>query len=120
MDDIAQTGDPLVDIEIQGSQEAIVDVQEAEAIQVSQESSTADVVAGSRNDKKSLATPAVRRLATEHNINLSSIEGTGKDGRVMKEDILKFIENQQSGSQPTPATAQPTSPPPPGAVTLQS
>lgn len=43
--------------------------------------------------KKTLATPAVRRLAQEYNVKLSSIQGSGKDGRVLKEDILNHIES---------------------------
>lgn len=38
------------------------------------------------------ATPAVRRLLAEHNLELSQIKGTGKDGRVIKEDILNFLK----------------------------
>lgn len=49
--------------------------------------------------KKTLATPAVRRLAQEYNVKLINIQGTGKDGRVLKEDIVNYIEtNSKSAS----------------------
>ena len=41
--------------------------------------------------KKAISTPAVRHLAKKHNIDINNIKGTGKQGRVTKEDILKFI-----------------------------
>lgn len=47
---------------------------------------------------KKLATPAVRRIAMENNISLTDVPGTGKAGRVMKEDILNFLN--QVGEQP--------------------
>lgn len=42
--------------------------------------------------KKILATPAVRRIAMEKNINLKDVVSNGKDGRVLKEDILNHLE----------------------------
>lgn len=45
--------------------------------------------------KKVLATPAVRRMSMEYRLDLSSINGTGKDGRILKSDIL--TELHQTG-----------------------
>ena len=59
-------------------------------------------------DGKTLCTPAVRRLAMENNVVLSNVAGTGKGGRVMKEDIVKYIEERDS-----PAVAEILPPPPP-------
>lgn len=37
-----------------------------------------------------LSTPAVRNLAKQYDIPITDVSGTGKDGRVLKEDILKY------------------------------
>lgn len=44
-----------------------------------------------------LATPAVRHLSKEHHVDILDIEGTGKDGRVLKEDVYRFIEARKQG-----------------------
>lgn len=49
------------------------------------------------SNEKVLATPAVRSIAKRNAIDLKQVPATGKDGRVMKEDILAFIE---AGSKP--------------------
>ena len=36
--------------------------------------------------------PVVQRIAAEHDIDLSQVNGTGRDGRVRKQDVLAFIE----------------------------
>ncbi|MCI1692672.1 dihydrolipoamide acetyltransferase family protein [Aneurinibacillus aneurinilyticus] len=50
--------------------------------------------------------PAVMRLAQENNIDLAQIEGTGREGRITRKDVLAFIENggmtTQSAKQPGP------------------
>ncbi|HWH24129.1 MAG TPA: dihydrolipoamide acetyltransferase family protein [Candidatus Limnocylindria bacterium] len=60
-------------------------------------------------------TPAVRRLAREHNIDLAEIAGSGHAGRVTREDVLKFIESggQAQPTQQQPSPAQPTQQQPP-------
>ena len=45
-----------------------------------------------------VATPAVRRIAREHDLDIRTVRGTGKDGRVSKEDIIAFVERSTSGS----------------------
>ena len=49
-----------------------------------------EAIAAGINAVKS--SPVVRRLAREHFIDLRKIRGTGKDGRVSKQDVIKYIE----------------------------
>lgn len=42
------------------------------------------------------STPAVRHLAKKNGLNLNKIKATGKNGRVMKEDVLNYIESGQA------------------------
>jgi pyruvate dehydrogenase E2 component (dihydrolipoamide acetyltransferase) len=54
------------------------------------------------------SSPVVRKIAEEHGVDISAIQGTGVDGRVTKQDILQFIED--GGAQktaPAEATAAP-------------
>ena len=44
--------------------------------------------------------PLVRRLAQEHNIDLSQIRGTGEGGRITKEDVQLFIDSKKSSEKP--------------------
>ncbi|MGM0831238.1 MAG: 2-oxo acid dehydrogenase subunit E2 [Pseudomonadota bacterium] len=55
------------------------------------------------------ASPAVRRLVREHQLELSAIAGSGKDGRVLKEDVLAHLN--QPSKAPAQASSQVTQPP---------
>src|SRR4051795_11488606 len=58
---------------------------------------------------KTFVSPVVAKIASEHGVDPSQVEGTGRGGRVTKKDILNFIE---SGAQAAPAApAQPAAPP---------
>jgi 2-oxoisovalerate dehydrogenase E2 component (dihydrolipoyl transacylase) len=51
-----------------------------------------------------IATPAVRHLAKENNINLNMIKGTGRDGRIVKSDVLAYLDQRPDPSNPSKST----------------
>ncbi|KAK4902054.1 hypothetical protein LTR27_000956 [Elasticomyces elasticus] len=56
-----------------------------------------------KQDHSSLATPAVRHLTKELKVTITDVQGTGKDGRVLKEDVHRHVQSQSaSTSQPPP------------------
>ncbi len=56
--------------------------------------------------------PVVRRLVAEHQLDISKINGTGRDGRVTREDVTAYIAHAGGGAPapvaPAPAAAMPT------------
>jgi pyruvate/2-oxoglutarate dehydrogenase complex dihydrolipoamide acyltransferase (E2) component len=42
----------------------------------------------------------VQRIAAEHGIDLSAVPGTGRGGRVRKQDVLAFLESGAGGAEP--------------------
>jgi len=77
----------------------------------------ADLVGGTR------ATPAVRRLAAEYDLDLAKVPASGESGRVTREDVLRYALNRPaapavaatngSGQSPIPPVAAPTVAPTP-------
>ncbi|HKY50029.1 MAG TPA: dihydrolipoamide acetyltransferase family protein [Candidatus Limnocylindria bacterium] len=53
------------------------------------------------------ATPAVRKLAAEHGIDISQIEGTGLGGRVSKKDVEDYIASAQAAPAAPTAAERP-------------
>ncbi|HYJ13699.1 MAG TPA: dihydrolipoamide acetyltransferase family protein [Thermomicrobiales bacterium] len=59
------------------------------------------------------ASPLVKRLAAEHNIDLNQVPGTGPGGRIINKDIQPYVSGEKQASAPaasaaeTPATAEP-------------
>ncbi|XP_051979642.1 lipoamide acyltransferase component of branched-chain alpha-keto acid dehydrogenase complex, mitochondrial [Xyrauchen texanus] len=106
VDSIALVGTPLVDIETNGGQVEGPQEDVVETPAISQVEHTHQDIKG----HKTQATPAVRRLAIENNIKLSEVIGTGKDERILKEDILNFIARQTGAILP-PAPFQEIRPP---------
>jgi len=122
--ELAKVHTPLVDIQLEDGAAA----QEAPA---STPSSTATQPASSSLPPQAspsspvLTTPAVRRIAKEHGIDLRRVRGTGRDGRVLKEDMLAFIEGGgQLPKQAPPQFVVPSNldgvPPPPPPTLLSA
>ena len=64
---------------------AIIDEGEVAESAVSIAKTTEDLV---ENDgQKKMASPSARKLASEHDVDLQTVVGSGKDGRITKEDI---------------------------------
>jgi 2-oxoglutarate dehydrogenase E2 component (dihydrolipoamide succinyltransferase) len=53
--------------------------------------------------RKTKSSPLVRKIAKEHGVDISKLEGTGMSGRVTKNDILSFIESGPAAVSATPA-----------------
>ncbi len=52
-----------------------------------------------------ILSPAARKLADENNVDPNSVKGTGKDGRVTKEDVQAHIDNKPAGGAAATAPA---------------
>jgi len=46
--------------------------------------------------------PVVRRIADEHGIDLSRVEGSGRRGRVTKRDVMAFMQSAEAAPRPDP------------------
>src|SRR5215204_58038 len=80
-------------------------------------------VASAEELRRTKSSPLVRKIAQEHNVDISKLEGTGLSGRVTKNDILSFIESGTAAAPPearaqvaapvTPRVQEVAAPPPP-------
>ncbi|MCA1632663.1 MAG: 2-oxo acid dehydrogenase subunit E2, partial [Acidobacteria bacterium] len=65
--------------------------------------------------RRTRSSPLVRKIAAEHQIDITRLEGTGTSGRVTKNDILSFIEQGGTTATSAPAAgaadARPSAPP---------
>jgi 2-oxoisovalerate dehydrogenase E2 component (dihydrolipoyl transacylase) len=129
---MAKVGKPFVDIDIYGDakREDLTSLSQPETPQA-QKDAADKVVAAEPSDmkydstptstitpsshpenqapSKTLAVPATRFLCKQHGLDINEIPGTGKDGRVTKEDVHKFMEARKSAE---PVAKKSTSPAP--------
>ncbi|KAL5888431.1 hypothetical protein ACKVWC_003698 [Pyricularia oryzae] len=130
--EMAKVGKPFVDIDITGDLEAepekvlagdvapakpVEEKTTQKAVETAPDMIGTPASVGGAERKRgkcaALATPAVRHLSKELKVDINEIDGTGRDGRVLKEDIYKFVQGKQSGSGVAPTTpAAPAAPAP--------
>ncbi|KAJ3107266.1 hypothetical protein HDU96_007955 [Phlyctochytrium bullatum] len=111
--DMARVGSPLVDIETgddAGAEKAPAPSEPSASAPAAPSPSAAPSEAAPvvTTSEAVFATPAVRRLAKEKGIDLAKVTGTGRNGRILKEDVLNYV----SGSTEPVSTSKPVAPAP--------
>jgi len=67
---------------------------------------------GEEADDHARSSPLVRKIAREHDVNLSQVTGTGMGGRITKQDIMAFLEKPQAAAAPSSASSSASAPAP--------
>jgi 2-oxoisovalerate dehydrogenase E2 component (dihydrolipoyl transacylase) len=60
------------------------------------QTSTANAQQPTTNREIGFISPVVAKIAAEHGVNLSQVQGTGLNGRITKNDVLDYVEGQKS------------------------
>lgn len=111
--DKVKTGSPLMIFEVEGAAPAAAPAakkEEAAAPAKQAEAAPAPAKAEakgefSENDAYVHATPVIRRLAREFGVNLSKVKGTGRKGRILKEDVQSYVKDAVKRAESAPAAA---------------
>ena len=106
--ELAKVHQKLIDLEVSGDAPAASagghgHVAASAAAAAAPATAAAPVASGERV----LATPVTRRMAAEHGIDLSSVNGSGPQGRVLKSDVEAFISGGAAADKGTAAVARP-------------
>lgn len=107
--DTIYVGDTLVEIEFQNESSSVSAPTTKQKTDQEQTSSLLEKyphLKKSPKEKRIIAAPSVRKLAREMNIDLNEVQGSAKNGRITKQDVLNFA-NRKEGQpvkvqQPTP------------------
>ncbi len=123
-DDVVQVGQTIAIIEIAGGDDSKSEpteakkpegalVEEAEEMLTSAKntSESSDSSTTDFSDSTKFYSPLVKNIAKKEEVSLQeleTLEGTGKDGRVTKNDILGYVENRSSQPKSTASKTAPT------------
>ncbi|WP_102027099.1 dihydrolipoamide acetyltransferase family protein [Salirhabdus sp. Marseille-P4669] len=101
-DETIAVGELMCYIEVEGSNESKASSEPTDSTNTEQEA----VSEKEEQPMKKRFSPAVLRLAQEHDIDLTHVNGSGRGGRITRKDIEAIID---SGNIPKPTTDKPTS-----------
>ncbi|MEX2941325.1 pyruvate dehydrogenase complex dihydrolipoyllysine-residue acetyltransferase [Serratia fonticola] len=108
--DKVKTGSLIMVFEVEGAAPAAAPAQKAEAAPApaKQEAKVAAPAAAGKgefaeNDAYVHATPVIRRLAREFGVNLAKVKGTGRKGRILREDVQAYVKDAVKRAEAAPA-----------------
>ncbi len=87
----------LKDVKTSAGQKSVSDT----GIQSKEEQDSSSTKPFPKKGEKVPVSPAARRVAAEHGLDLGQITGSGPRGRIMKDDVLKFLEASGTDSSTT-------------------
>ncbi|HCR62951.1 MAG TPA: pyruvate dehydrogenase complex dihydrolipoyllysine-residue acetyltransferase [Serratia liquefaciens] len=110
--DKVKTGSLIMVFEVEGAAPAAASAQKAEAAPAPAASAApakqaAPAAKGefAENDAYVHATPVIRRLAREFGVNLAKVKGTGRKGRILREDVQTYVKDAVKRAEAAPAAA---------------
>jgi len=112
--DKVSTGSLIMIFEVEGAAKAEAPKQEAAPAQAPAKAAAPAAPAAPKADAKSdfaendayvHATPVIRRLAREFGVNLAKVKGTGRKGRILKEDVQSYVKDAVKRAEAAPAAA---------------
>ncbi|MEN4980135.1 pyruvate dehydrogenase complex dihydrolipoyllysine-residue acetyltransferase [Erwinia billingiae] len=112
--DKVKTGSMIMVFEVEGAEPAAAAPSAApqQAAPVKQDAKAAPAPAKAEskgefaeNDAYVHATPVIRRLAREFGVNLSKVKGTGRKGRILKEDVQSYVKDAVKRAESAPAAS---------------
>ncbi|HUK26441.1 MAG TPA: 2-oxoglutarate dehydrogenase, E2 component, dihydrolipoamide succinyltransferase [Terriglobales bacterium] len=86
-----------------------VPAPEPEAPAAGRESAGRESAARESEDEHARSSPLVRKIAREHNLDLSAVTGTGLGGRITKQDIMAFLDRGVPSAATAATAAAPAS-----------
>ena len=111
--DKVKTGFLIMVFEVEGAAPAAAPAQKAEAAPAAPAASSAPAQQAApaakgefaENDAYVHATPVIRRLAREFGVNLAKVKGTGRKGRILREDVQTYVKDAVKRAEAAPAAA---------------
>jgi 2-oxoglutarate dehydrogenase E2 component (dihydrolipoamide succinyltransferase) len=91
-------------------EEAPEEAPQGDRAETEQPQDTADEDGHREVENEVRASPSVRKLAQEYDIDLGEVSGSGSGGRVTREDVERLIREQSSGTTTTREAEQPAAP----------
>ncbi|WP_040979850.1 dihydrolipoamide acetyltransferase family protein [Oceanobacillus jeddahense] len=113
--EVAVVGDTLISFDAEGyddeeedtkSEDASSESKEEKAEETAEQAS--DESSESDDDKRVIAMPSVRKFARDNDVNIKDVQGSGKNGRITKEDVESFLSGDQKEASSEPEETKET------------